>query len=330
MHLPGSARSSRVRAGTLPLAALLAVACDTGAKQGPRTYPPAPAAGERPSGGGAEGSRTPVAEARGQTVTWADLTPSLVELAGVTVLRDEFLDQRIAQELSAAGLVVSERDVAAERDHLIASLDADPNTAERLLDEIRQRQGLGPVRFDSLLRRNAGLRKLVAADVRITADALARHHDSLHGPRRVCRIVALQTLQDADQVKRELDAGASIADLAQRRSTDASAARGGLLPPIAKGDPTWPEALREALFSLELNQVSPPTFANGSYLVVRLEEIRAADGVSLDAVRPAVEASLRRAQERVLMEELALRYVRELRPEIYDPLFDQAWRRSAR
>lgn len=318
-----------------PSLGLFVAGCDTGATQGARGTPIAPSAGAsatnpvRATGAGAGPATSggaPVASWRDHTLTWDDLRPAMTELAGVTVLRDAFLDQRIAQALAARSITITDADVAAERAYLIASLDPNPNTAERLLAEIRDRQGLGPVRFEALLRRNASLRRLVANDVVVTEDALARHHDVLHGEKRVCRLIAVASLAEADQVKRELDAGASIADVAVRRSTDASAARGGLLAPIARGDPTWPEAFRVAIFSLNVGETSLPTLVENSYVIVRLEEIRPGDGVTIAAARRETEESLRRSLERVLMENLARSYLGEVKPQIFDSGFDRAWR----
>jgi parvulin-like peptidyl-prolyl isomerase len=254
----------------------------------------------------------------------------MIELAGATALRDAFLDQRIAQALADRSITLSPDAIASERALLIRSLDSDPNTAERLLEEISLRQGLGPVRFEALMRRNAGLRALVQGEVRVTEEALARQHDVLHGPRRVCRVIAVASIAEAERLRRELDAGAGFADLAVRMSSDASGARGGLLAPISRSDPTWPQAFRDALFSLAPGSVSPPTLVDRDYLLIRLEEEKPADGVTLAQARADVEESLRRMQERLLMDEKARAFLAEIQPSFFDTGFSNAWRRAIR
>ena len=311
-------------------AALLLSGCG-GPTQGPRPTPAenrgsgsAPATLARPT----ESGGTAIAGWHDRTVTWQEISPALIELGGATALRDAFLDQRIAQALADRSLTVDQAQVQRERDHLMASLDPDPIMAERLLQTIRIRQGLGPVRFEALLRRNAGLRALVQPEVRITADGIQRQHEIMHGPSRLCRTIAVASLAQAEELRRQLDAGIDFATLAVRASSDASAARGGLLPAVSRVDPTWPEAFRDALFALSPGEVSPPTLVDRDYVLIRFEEERPADGVTLAASRDQVEAALRQAQERVLMEEKARAYLNEIKPNFYHEGFDAAWRRS--
>ncbi|MDZ4829518.1 MAG: peptidylprolyl isomerase [Phycisphaerae bacterium] len=311
-------------------------ACETPPTQGPRPAPRPATSTESGTAGASfasprSGDQAPassVASWRGRSITWDDLRPGMTEVAGATVLKDAFLDFRIEQALAERKQTVDAAAIARERVILVTSLDVDPNIAERLLEGIRQRQGLGPTRFEALLRRNAGLRALVAAEIRITPDALARQHEIMHGSKRVCRVVSVRSLQEADALKRQIDAGANIADIASRHSTDASAARGGLLAPIARPDPTWPQAFRDALFALAPNEVAPATLVGSDYVVIQFIEERPSDGISLESARSSVEETLRRTQERVLMEEKARAFLNEIQPSIYDTALDQAWRRA--
>lgn len=312
---------------------LAAVGCG-GPSQGPRpeprsaprsTLPTADADAQRK----VEAGDRAVAAWQGRTVTWQDLRPALVELGGATALRDAFLDSAIAQALAERSISIGPESIERERRALTESLDPDPNTAERLLTEIRARQGLGPVRFEQLLRRNAGLRALVQPDVRLTEDAIARQHEVMHGAKRVCRVIAVPSVAQAEEIRRQLDAGASFADLAAQRSTDPSGSRGGLLPPVSRVDPTWPQPFRDALFAMPIGTISAPTLVDRDYLIIRAEEERSADGLTLASTRPAVEAALRQAQERVLMEERARQLLGEVNPSFYESDFGAAWRRTS-
>ncbi|MFO0829920.1 MAG: peptidylprolyl isomerase [Phycisphaerales bacterium] len=323
----GSTTSTSLPLALASVVALGIAACDTPPRQGPRPAPRQDGSGPAAVDSHASAA-APVAAWRDKSLTWNDLRPALAELGGATAMRDAFLDYRIDQALAARNTTIDAAAIERERSLLVRSLDPDPNVAERLLAQIRQREDLGPVRFEALLKRNAGLRALVAADVMVTPEALVRQHDVLHGPKRVCRIVAVQTLQQADSIKKQLDAGASITDIAIASSTDASASRGGLLAPISRSDPTWPQAFRDALFALAPGQTSAPTLVDTSYLIIQLVEERPSDGVSLESSRAAVEDALRRAQERILMEEKARAFIAEIQPSIYDSALDAAWRQS--
>lgn len=344
MHRAGSPSFSLLSASTsrLALLGLLAATSLTGCggpTQGPRPTParggsnPAALPTDTASNAAAANGRiapesVAVAAWRDQTVTWAELRPAMIELAGATALRDHFLDQRIAQALAERAIAIDASAVERERRFLTASLDPDPNMAERLLQQICVRQGLGPVRLEALLRRNAGLRALVQPDVRLTEDAIARQHEVMHGPKRVCRVITTPSVAAAEEIRRQLDAGADFASIATQRSADASGARGGLLAPISRVDPTWPQAFRDALYALSPGAISAPTLVDRDYLIIRYEEEKPADGLTLAQTRPAVEAALRQAQERVLMEEKARAFLSEINPSFYDSAFGSAWRRT--
>jgi hypothetical protein len=165
---------------TLSVALLtLAAACDAPPRQGERSAVRAPTAEAAPR----TASEPPVLAFDGANLAWGDLRPSLVELGGATVVGDAILGRAIERELAARSLPLAPGAIDAERELLQASLDPDPNRSFRLLEEIRRRQGLGPVRFAAFLRRNAGLRALAQSELEITDEALAAQHDVLHGPR---------------------------------------------------------------------------------------------------------------------------------------------------
>ncbi|MCA9290745.1 MAG: hypothetical protein KDA25_06430, partial [Phycisphaerales bacterium] len=194
----------------------------------------------RPAGITAEPVASTVIDARpaaivnGRTVTWGELRPALNELAGAAALQEHILDRELAGLLAGAGLVIGEADTSRERRRMLDALDADPETAIRLLRELRDRDGLGDARFASLLYRNAALRALVAPEVRVTEDAVQEMFEVLHGAKRQVRVMVVPTFAVAERMLQRLQAGESFADLAVAHSTDSSAPRGGLLEPISR------------------------------------------------------------------------------------------------
>lgn len=309
--------------------AALAAACDAPPTQGPRG-----AASTREPAPSARGTADPpVIAFAGANLAWGDLRPALVEYGGATVLGDAILARAIERELAARAIVVGPEAVEAERELLQASLDPDPNRSFRLLEEIRLRQGLGPVRFTEFLRRNAGLRALAQGELEITDEALAAQHDVLHGPRRRARIAALATLADAEAFRREVAAGAGFGELAARRSTDPSAARGGLLEAVSRRDPSYPEAFRSALFAAPTDGgTADPALVDGAWLVVQVVEEVPGDGRDPASTRAEIEPLVRRAQERLVMDRIARRLIAAADPVFFDPALDAEWRkiRSAR
>lgn len=227
------------------------------------------------------------------------------EMAGATALREAVLDARLAKRLARDGVRVDRAMIERERAVLLESLSPDGARALELLGEIRTRQGLGPVRFEALLARNAGLRALVARAVEIDEAGVAAIFDMRHGPRRVARVAVLASLADAERLRADAALGRPFADLAFERSLDATAPRGGLLEPVARRDPSYPEALRAAIWSTEVGEISPAALDGGRVFVVEVLEERPADGVLPEADRAECERLLRLSRERLLMEALA-------------------------
>jgi parvulin-like peptidyl-prolyl isomerase len=265
-------------------------------------------------------------------VTWGELRPALTEIAGAQALDELELDARIDKALAEAGRSVGQDQIERERQLLIDQLSDDPNRAMRLLDELRTRRGLGPRRFDALLRRNAALRALVADSIEVTPAMEQQQFELLYGERRQARIIVLPSLFDAQRALEDLSRGTvAFNDLAVSRSTDSSAVRGGLLEPISRADATYPDGLRRALWELAPGQISRPILLDDDYAILRLERIVPADGsASFDARRHQMAQMARLAQERLAMDRLALDLVSNAQISIFDDALDSSWRMSRR
>lgn len=269
----------------------------------------------------------PAALVNGTPVNWGDLRPLLNEIAGAQALQELIIDRRLAEALNSAGIIISDDDVARERRTLLDSLSDDPNVALRLLDELRNRQQLGKVRFESLMRRNAGLRALVRDNVSINDQAVRNMHDTVHGPKRQARLMVLNDLESAQAAINLVNSGISFNDVTAEMSIDSSAPRGGLLAPISESDPAYPEALRQTLWTLEPGQMSGPILLDGKYAVVMLVKRIAGDGTAMEDVRPSLERLVRLSQERLLMDQLARRMLSDTAVSIFDDELHESWKR---
>jgi len=215
----------------------------------------------------------PAALINGKSLTWGDLRPILTEIAGAQALQEALLDQRLNAAARERELVITKDHEKAEQRRLLSTLSDDPGTAVRLLDTLRNREGLGPVRYPALLRRNATLRLLVQDEVRITGDAIEQTVDVLFGAKRQVRLITVNDLDEAQSMLQQARDGAFFGDLAVRSSTDMSAARGGLLQPVSQLDPSYPRALRDAIWSLpEPGARSEPILLDSGYAIVQLVE----------------------------------------------------------
>lgn len=281
-----------------------------------------------PSAPPTEGASGIVAVWRDEAVTWERMRPVLTELAGSAALQELLLDRMLEQRARERGIAPDAAALEREEALLLGYLDKDASRAARLLSELRARQGLGPVRWASLLRRNAILRALVAPDVQVQQAQVAAAHDAAHGPRRKARVVAVPDLRAAQAVTERLARGERFEDVAAETSTDPSAARGGLVAPMSRLDPGVPAAVREALWSIDRpGGISPPALVATGYVIVRWEGDEPGDGVPLEAVRAEAERAVRVAQERARMDSLAQDLLRGVQPSIFDESLADSWNR---
>lgn len=275
----------------------------------------------------AEQLTKPLAYVNGQAVLERDVIASLIESDAGQVLSEVVLDRVIDQRLNERGLVVDDTVIAAERELVYATLDPDEDQAARLLEQFRRERGLGDVRFEAFLRRNAGLRMLVADRVNITPTGLRQEYELVYGPRYQPRIIVAATAAEASKLRqRVVEDGESFSDVATTSSTDISAAQGGLLSPISPADARYPQAVRDALTKLEVGQVSEVIAIDNGFALLELVRRVDARSVTIDDARDELEQSLRLRQERLLMQQLAREMIAEAKVVVLDPSLEDGWR----
>lgn len=321
----------------LPLCAGLAGGCETPTSEAKRPSlresagagelaPPSSAA----SGGASRGvdERRPAAIWDDIVIEWSDLRPRLAERSGGSVLEEMLLDRRLERLLRERGISLSQAQIAAEEAILRESLDPDPSRADSLLRSLRQVQGLSTLRWNDLLRRNAAMRALVADEVRVTDEAVAAALDAAHGAKRRGRIISVPDARSAEKVASLLAGGASFAEVAVEHSTDRSAERGGLLAPVSRLDPSYPSSFRNALWSLPIGGRSDPLLLDQSWVFILCEgEIPADPRLHSEAAREQARQAVRRAQERLLMENLARSLLRDASSAtVFDDALLESWR----
>lgn len=262
----------------------------------------------------------------------------MVEASGGLALQEVVLDRRLPQELAARGLSISRADIERERtlltEAIIQSAQASPADAERLLESVRRSRGLGEERFEALLRRNAAMRKLVAADVQVSEEELAQAFDMRHGPRYRMRVILVPSQSGAAQLREQLsrsqaDTSVRFAEAAMRESTDPSASRGGMLEPISVSDPAYPIALRQAAKTLEVGQISAVLGVERGYVIALMEERIPADGVTLQSTSAAITAEVRTKRERLAMDDLARRLLQESQVKVMDRQLQASYRAAS-
>ncbi|MEE9404084.1 MAG: peptidylprolyl isomerase [Algisphaera sp.] len=278
-------------------------------------------------------SSRPLAYVSGQPIRVETLWPALIEAAGGTALSDAVLSQLVADRLASVGITLTEADHAAERDQLAQTLSDDPDVAARLVKELRQRRGLGEVRYAALIARNAGLRALVRDGVKVQEPAVQQAYRLAYGPSVRVRLIVAPTLVAAARLSKQLAAGdgtdATFARLASEESTDSSGRQGGLLSPMRPDDTSYPQSIRDAAAALASGEVSPPVTVEGGFALLRcLEHLPARTDVSLEAIRPHLETQVRRRAERILMQQAARELVSGADVVVLNPTLSKGWKQE--
>ena len=269
--------------------------------------------------------KLPGERGRGEPIYPEQFDGLMIELAGRRALQELVLDRMLARELARSGRTLPPGAEDREQVILLMALDENPDRAIRLLQEVRTRDGLGPERYAALLRRNAILRALVAPQIEVSEESIVAAWDRDHGPRRVARVLVVQSLSETADIEVQLQAGTPFAELAAARSTDPSASTGGLVDPISRLDPSWPTSFRKVLWSLEPGMVSPPVLVGDNYVIVQCIEERPGDGIQLEEVREESERVVRRARERLLMDTTARNLLEDASIDIIDAKVKRAF-----
>lgn len=283
------------------------------------------AAGDTATGGSGAAI---VALVGGQSVRMQALTPIMVETAGGQALGEWVLNQQIEKALAEKKIALRQEDLDYEKKQLMNQLDPDPDQAARLLTQLRERRGLGPRRFEMLLRRNAALRKLVADEVQITPALIQQAYDMQYGQLTQVRMILSGSLKGASEALRRARGGESFIDLAIELSQDASRAQGGLLAPIAAEDPTWPQALREAAVKLAPGQISEPVALDAGWAILKCEKKIDQPARPLAEVRHELRDQVRLRLERLRMEQLARVLVEKADVTVLDADLDRSWKQQ--
>lgn len=276
-----------------------------------------------------------VAVVNDRVITWGELHDLLMSSRALSALQQLIL-LTLAEDLAQAEKVtVSEREVEAEYERALGEIyagqQAETGRLERmarqaLLAQLLEQRGLSQEEFRLTMRVNALLREIAAGHVQVRESDVEAEYQLRYGERVEVRHIQMATLQEINEVSRRLDEGEDFAAVARACSQNLlTASQGGLLPAFAYLDPTVPDALREAAFSLQPGQVSMPIRVQGEYHVLKLERRLGPEAVPLDQVRAQLEAQVTDRLVREKMRQLRDAMIRRCQIRILDAELRQAY-----
>lgn len=275
---------------------------------------------------------TTAAYINGKPLSRDELYAIMASQLGGEALAEVVLGRAIEAQLMERGLTLSPQDLDAERRYVRLGLSSDPDQAVLLLRQMRQRRGLTDARFDALLRRNAGLRKMVADQIEVGDAAVGQAYQSAYGPRYRVRLLVTQTLETARLARARANRGSPFGELATELSTDSSRAQGGLLSPISPTDTSYPQAIRDALSDLNVesdrSRLSPILAIDSGFALLYLEELIPGQDIAFATVEADLRRGVRLQLERVRMQQLARSMLEGANVVVLDPLLEPGWARQ--
>lgn len=114
--------------------------------------------------------------------------------------------------------------------------------------------------------------------------------------------ILVETKEEADAIKSELDGGADFAEVAKEKSTGPSGPGGGSLGWFGPG--MMVPAFEEAVAGMEAGSVSDPVETQFGWHVIKLNETRTAEAPALEDVRDELETQVRQTKVQTAIESI--------------------------
>ena len=135
------------------------------------------------------------------------------------------------------------------------------------------------------------------------------------------RHIQSEKLTEAREAREALRNGADFAELAAKVSKNASAAKGGLLPPVGPNPKTLPKALHKVAWAMkEPGEISDPIQAGTSYHILYLERVIEAQDVKFSDVNDKLASQVRSGKIRAASNTLLQEMIRKAEIKWIDPV----------
>ncbi|HPF41608.1 MAG TPA: peptidylprolyl isomerase [Phycisphaerae bacterium] len=243
-----------------------------------------------------------IAEVNGRPIDARSFIKTLVDARGLTLLQHLIFLEAVRAEADKRGVSVSDSDVEREYDLALAEAAADGGASaeltesqrEVLVDKWTKRNGVSRVELAIAMARQALLRRMAAAEIRVTSEDVKAEYDRAFGDKVEVRHLQLPARRTYARIKSRLDRGDRFEDLVADYSVNSlTKSRGGLLPPFAKDDPTVPRAFSKVAFGLEEGEISSLFESEGSYHLIKLERRLSGESSTLGDARKDLEDKVR-------------------------------------
>lgn len=252
-----------------------------------------------------------LAQFDGQTITLREFKASFEPIraqfkAGEVELRaikervlNQLIDEKlILQEARRLNLEVTDLEVASK------IKDVTQDYPKELFSKMLEAQGVTFAQWQRAIEDQLLIEKVVHLQVyrkvRVREPEIRKYYDEhpaeFKRPQEVrARQILVATSVQANNILGWLREGEDFADLARKFSISPDGKRGGDLGFFSRGQ--MPEAFEEAVFTLQVGQISDVRKTPFGYHIFKLEEIRPARDQELAEVKESIRDRLRRAKE---------------------------------
>jgi parvulin-like peptidyl-prolyl isomerase len=256
-----------------------------------------------------------VARLNQQPITREQLIKPLIEGYGLNMLLNIVQLEYAKLVAHNENVQVTPADIEHERDLTFAKLfkDADKGEYPQLFNQLLQQQHISRAEFEFVLETNAYLRKLAEPKVAaaITDEALQEGYRQLYGETVQVRHIELANMQEVLEAKRRLAAGESFSEVAKAMSRNPlTASAGGELPPFSRSA-DYPQAFKDAAFSLKEGEVSDAVQAGPSFHLIKLEQRVLPKVVKFEDVKESIREELQSNAVAQLMQTLRTQFAQE-------------------
>lgn len=240
-----------------------------------------------PFGGGKEA----VASVNGTDISKDELYNELVTLGGQATLENMITMELVDQAASDANVTVTEEDVNAELETLKTQYGG-----EEAFNSALAQSGMTLDALKKNMDLQVKMRKILEPQTEVTDEQISTYYEenkaSFATPEQVkASHILVETKEEADAIKKELDGGADFATLAKEKSTDtASAANGGDLGFFGEADMVEP--FSKAAFSMEINEISDPVKSDYGYHIIMKTDHKEATNPTLEDKKEEIRTIL--------------------------------------
>lgn len=210
----------------------------------------------------------------------------LSQIAQVVGQKRSFRFLLLPEDFRSDDIVVAESDIEAYYQANPDEFKTEDRVKLEYID-VQQQQFFKPVSEDALQREyQAELDAFEGGEERRVSHILVAVGDGVDSE---------SALQKAQSLRQQLMAGASFDELATAESDDSGSAGNGGDLGYTSGD-TFPPSFEEALFALNLNEISEPVLTDAGYHLLKATDIKVTEKPDFEEMKPVLEQRIRLAE----------------------------------